>query len=111
MKDFAETTMLDDSHQPLRPPALQQPKATPSPIPFPFKSRRLADDAAIERASAEKRRARGLEALLAQARAEGVLVGLRQKASERVAMWLWACGTGIAIGAAVTLVVVLPRAA
>lgn len=108
MNDFAETKLLDGSGQPLRPPALQQPGATPSPIRFPrpFKSRLADVDREAERAAADKRRGRDLQERLADAHAAGVAKGLRQKADERVITWMWGAGTGLALGATLTLLVV-----
>ena len=105
MPDFADTMLIDDGHQPMRPPALQARGKAPSPIPFPVKpmSRGEAADLAQHRCLQRAKREREQHEQLALARSEGFSAGLKQGLDGARAHWFWGAGTGAAVGAALAL--------
>ena len=107
MPDFADTLIIDDSHQPLRPPALQVRGKRPAPIPFPAKpmARSEAADLARHRNIQQAKRDREEHERLALARSEGFAAGLKHGLAGARAGWFWGAGTGAAIGGALALLI------
>jgi len=108
MPDFAETQLLDDGNQPMRPPALQARRTLPSPIPFPGKPmlRGEAADLARERKAQQVKREREQREELAVARSEAYANGHKHGLASARAHWYWGAGTGALVGA--TLVLLIP---